>query len=67
LSYWLAFMINVSFDVVLEGPHGGIWFWTVYGVGLAALWLYRYCPMVLDADMSTGSARAGSAVAVTGI
>ena len=44
LAYWLAFMINGSFDVVLEGPHGGIWFWTTYGVGLAALWLYRYCP-----------------------
>ena len=48
LGYWLAFMINASFDVFLEGPMGGIWFWTVYGVGLAAVWLYKYHPAVLD-------------------
>jgi O-antigen ligase len=30
-----AFLINASFDVFLEGPMGGLWFWTVYGVGLA--------------------------------
>lgn len=37
LVYWLAFMINASFDVYLEGPQGGIWFWCVFGFGLAAL------------------------------
>ncbi len=37
LAYWTAFLINASFDVFLEGPMGGIWFWTVYGVGLAAM------------------------------
>ena len=35
LLYWLAFMINGSFDVFLEGPQGGIWFWSVVGFGLA--------------------------------
>ena len=34
-AYWLAFLINGSFDVYLEGPMGGIWFWTVYGIGVA--------------------------------
>jgi O-antigen ligase len=48
LAYWVAFMINASFDVVLEGPYGGIWFWTLYGVGLAALWLNRHCPAALQ-------------------
>jgi hypothetical protein len=48
LAYWLAFMINATFNVFLEGPMGGIWFWTIYGVGLAALWLYRHQPEVLD-------------------
>jgi hypothetical protein len=48
LAYWLAFMINAAFDVFLEGPMGGIWFWTVYGVGLAASWLYKHNPEVLD-------------------
>jgi hypothetical protein len=30
-------MVNTSFDVFIEGPMGGIWYWTLYGVGLAAL------------------------------
>lgn len=47
LAYWLAFMINASFDVFIEGPMGGIWLWTLYGVGLAALWIYRFHPEVL--------------------
>jgi hypothetical protein len=37
LAYWLAFMINATFDVYLEGPQGGIWFWSVFGFGIAAL------------------------------
>jgi O-antigen ligase len=49
LAYWTAFMVNATFDVFLEGPMGGIWFWTVYGVGLAAVWLYRHDPGVLPA------------------
>ena len=44
----IAFMINAAFDVFLEGPMGGIWFWTIYGVGLAAMWLYKHDPAVLD-------------------
>jgi O-antigen ligase len=37
LAYWVGFMVNASFDVFLEGPMGGVWFWTVYGAGLAVL------------------------------
>jgi hypothetical protein len=37
LAYWIAVMINASFDVYLEGPMGGIWYWTIYGIGLAAV------------------------------
>lgn len=48
LAYWVAFMINASFDVFLEGPMGGIWFWTVYGVGLAAMWIYQRYPETLS-------------------
>jgi hypothetical protein len=47
LGYWVAFVVNASFDVYLEGPMGGIWFWTVYGVGLAAVWVYRHNPTSL--------------------
>lgn len=35
--YLVAFHINGSFDVYLEGPQGGIWFWTVVGVAMATL------------------------------
>jgi hypothetical protein len=35
LAYWSAFMVNAAFDVFLEGPQGGIWFWSVMGVGMA--------------------------------
>jgi len=37
LSYWMAFMVNAAFDVFLEGPQGGIWFWSVFGFGLAVI------------------------------
>jgi hypothetical protein len=37
LSFWLAFMVNAAFDVYLEGPQGGIWFWCLIGFGIAAL------------------------------
>lgn len=47
-GYWIAFCINASFDVYFEGPMGGIWFWTVWGVGVAAFTLERTRPEVLD-------------------
>ena len=43
--YWLAFLINASFDVYLEGPQGGIWFWSVFGLGIAHM-LRRKVPPV---------------------
>lgn len=46
--YWLATMVNASFDPFLEGPMGGIWFWTVYGVGFASMYLYREQPEMLE-------------------
>ena len=33
-AYWLAFLIDSSFDVFLEGPMGGIWLWCLYGAGI---------------------------------
>jgi len=41
LAYWLAFIVNGAFDVFLEGPQGGIWFWCVFGFGMAALAVQR--------------------------
>ncbi len=48
-AYWMAFLINGSFDVFLEGPMGGIWFWTVYGTGIGAALVHRRSPDALAA------------------
>lgn len=37
LAYFLAFLLNASVDVFLEGPMGGIWFWSLVGIILAYL------------------------------
>jgi hypothetical protein len=37
LAYWAAFVSNAAFDVFLEGPQGGIWFWCLIGLGVAAV------------------------------
>lgn len=37
LVYWAAMMVNASFDPYLEGPQGGIWFWTLFGLGLVVI------------------------------
>ncbi|MDP9175593.1 MAG: O-antigen ligase family protein [Planctomycetota bacterium] len=42
--YWIGFMANAAFDVYLESPLGGIWLWSVFGVGIGAAWIYRNAP-----------------------
>jgi hypothetical protein len=44
LAYWTGFMVNASFDVFLEGPMGGVWFWSLYGIGLSASWIFTHSP-----------------------
>jgi len=39
---WLTTFANLSFDVYLEGPQGGIWFWSIIGFGIAALRIQSY-------------------------
>ena len=41
LAYWSAFMVNITFDVFIEGPMGGIWYWSLFGVGLGATMVYH--------------------------
>lgn len=50
MAFLIAFLVEASFDVYLEGPMGGIWFWTVYGVGMAARWIYVRYPDLLDVE-----------------
>lgn len=51
LVYQVASLVNASFDVYLEGPMGGIWYWVMMGIGIGALPLYRSMPHLL---MRTG-------------
>lgn len=47
-GFWMALLINAAFDVALEGPMGAIWFWSLHGTGMAAMWLYRRRPDLMD-------------------
>lgn len=39
--YVLSIIINASFDVVIEGPMQGIWFWCLIGFGIGSTMVYR--------------------------
>jgi hypothetical protein len=47
MVYYAAFLTNASFDVFIEGPMGGIWMWSVYGTGVAAMYIFKRNPEVL--------------------
>jgi hypothetical protein len=36
-AYWVAMLVDTSFDPYLEGPQGGIWFWVIFGLGLVVM------------------------------
>jgi hypothetical protein len=39
--YLAAIVIDASFDVALEGPMLGIWFWCLFGLGTGSAMIYR--------------------------
>lgn len=39
--YGLSILINASFDVTLEGPMQGVWFWCLFGFGIGSVMIYR--------------------------
>ena len=49
--YVAAILIDASFDVALEGPMLGIWFWCLFGLGIGATMIYRAS---LGARVATG-------------
>lgn len=40
--YGLSMLINASFDVALEGPMLGIWFWSIIGLGIGSSMLQDF-------------------------
>ena len=62
-AYMVAILVNASFDVFLEGPMGGIWFWSIFGLGLAARTIHATHPdTLLDAAAPLGSDRSEPAL-----
>jgi hypothetical protein len=41
ICYAASIIINASFDVALEGPMQGIWFWCLFGFGIGTVMVYR--------------------------
>jgi hypothetical protein len=41
VCYATAILINATFDVTLEGPMQGIWFWCLFGFGIGSVMIYR--------------------------
>lgn len=41
ICYVTSIIINASFDVTLEGPMQGIWFWCLFGFGIGSVMVYR--------------------------
>ena len=39
--YVMAIIIDATFDVALEGPMLGIWFWCLVGFGMGSVMIYR--------------------------
>lgn len=37
LAYWIALNVNMTFTVYIEGPYGGVWFWSLIGFVIATL------------------------------
>ena len=44
LAYWAAGLVNAGFSTALESPQAGIWFWSLFGYGLATIANQRAAP-----------------------
>jgi hypothetical protein len=42
VCYATSSIINATFDVALEGPMQGIWFWCLIGLGMGSAMIYRH-------------------------
>jgi hypothetical protein len=42
ICYVMSIIIDSTFDVALEGPMEGIWFWCLIGFGIGSVTVYRY-------------------------
>ena len=47
VAYWGALMLNAAVDVYFEGPMGGIWYWSIIGLGIGSSWVFYHSPEVM--------------------
>ena len=69
--YLAAILVDASFDVALEGPMLGIWFWCLFGLGMGSVMIYRAAlntlppnsraAITLTSDKAAASPEAGQA------
>jgi hypothetical protein len=57
--YWLANLVNAAFDVALEGPMLGVWFWVQTGFGMALVAIHRAATTCHAAAVPQGRATDG--------
>jgi len=64
LTFLGAAMINATFDVYLEGPMGGIWFWSVVGLALGLINQqtvtkdsHVHCPIKVNPDVRPANSK----------
>ena len=65
VAFWGAALVNGSFDVYFEGPMGGIWFWTIFGIGMAATRIHRDQPEYFDLPAETAPVDVAGVVGTT--
>ena len=46
-AYWGALMLNAAVDVYFEGPMGGVWYWSIIGLGIGSAWVFYHAPEVM--------------------
>jgi hypothetical protein len=55
--YVMSIIINASFDVGLEGPMQGVWFWCLIGFGIGSVMVYRCQPGLGHKDLFASEPR----------
>lgn len=55
--YVMSVIINATFDVGLEGPMQGVWFWSLIGFGIGSVMVYRCQPGLGHKDLFASEPR----------
>ena len=65
-AYWIAALLCMTFDVYLEGPQGGIPFWSAIGLGMVAMRASRERPPEPELEPEPATREGSTLAAPTG-